>query len=132
MSKNIFLAGIFHETHTFLDQKTTLDDFTIYKGGEIIDKNLGNGSPTDGFLEYAKKKDWNVIPSIQMAARPSGIVESNVTTYFKSNLFKYLEKEFSSLDGIFLILHGAMVSEDHDDFEGDLLFEINNFLKKKM
>ena len=131
MSKNIFLAGIFHETHTFLDQKTILDDFTIYIGGEIIDKNLGNGSPTDGFLEYAKKKDWNVIPSIQMAARPSGIVESNVTTYFKSNLFKYLEEGFSSLDGIYLILHGAMVSEDHDDFEGDLLFEINNFLNKK-
>ena len=131
MSKNIFLAGIFHETHTFLDQKTILDDFTIYKGEQIVDKNSGNGSPTDGFLEYAKKKDWNVIPSIQMAARPSGIVESKVTTYFKSNLFKYLEKEFSSLDGIFLILHGAMVSEDHDDFEGDLLFEINNFLKKK-
>jgi len=131
MSKNIFLAGIFHETHTFLDQKTILDDFTIYKGEEIIDRNSGNGSPTDGFLEYAKKKDWNVIPSIQMAARPSGIVESKVTTYFKSNLFKYLEKEFLSLDGIYLILHGAMVSEDHDDFEGDLLFEINNFLKKK-
>ena len=131
MSKNIFLAGIFHETHTFLDQKTILDDFTIYKGEEIVDRNSGNGSPTDGFLEYAKKKDWNVIPSIQMAARPSGIVESKVTTYFKSNLFKYLEKEFSSLDGIFLILHGAMVSEDHDDFEGDFLFEISNFLKKK-
>jgi len=131
MSKNIFLAGIFHETHTFLDQKTILDDFTIYKGREIIDKNLGNGSPIDGFLEYAQKQDWNVIPSIQMAARPSGIVESKVTTYFKYNLFKYLDEEHLLLDGIYLVLHGAMVSEDHDDFEGDLLFEINDFLKKK-
>jgi len=131
MSKNIFLAGIFHETHTFLDQKTILDDFTIYKGREIIDKNLGNGSPIDGFLEYAQKQDWNVIPSIQMAARPSGIVESKVTTYFKYNLFKYLDEDHLLLDGIYLVLHGAMVSEDHDDFEGDLLFEINDFLKKK-
>jgi len=130
-NKNIFVAGIFHETHTFLDQKTTLNDFIIHTSSEIINKNIGNGSPMDGFLEYAKKKDWNIIPSIQMAARPSGIVESQVTTYFKSNLFKYLEETFSRLDGIYLVLHGAMVSEDHDDFEGDLLLEISNFLKKK-
>lgn len=129
-SKNIFFAGIFHETHTFLDQKTILSDFIIHTGNDIINKNIGNGSPTDGFLEYAKKENWNIIPSIQMAARPSGIVESKVTKYFKTNLFKYLEEKFSMLDGIYLVLHGAMVSEDHDDFEGDLLLEINNFLKK--
>ena len=129
-NKNIFFAGIFHETHTFLDQKTILSDFIIHTGNDIINKNIGNGSPTDGFLEYAKKENWNIIPSIQMAARPSGIVESKVTKYFKTNLFKYLEEKFSMLDGIYLVLHGAMVSEDHDDFEGDLLLEINNFLKK--
>ena len=131
MSKNIFLAGIYHETHTFLEQKTNLDDFIIYKSQEIIDKNLGNGSPTDGFLEYALAEKWNIIPSIQMAAIPSGTVDSRVTSFFKSNLFHYLDINFSKLDGIFLVLHGAMVSEDHDDFEGDLLFDIKNFLEER-
>ena len=37
-NKNIFLAGIFHETHTFLDHKTILNDFIIYMGSEIINK----------------------------------------------------------------------------------------------
>ena len=40
-NKNIFLAGIFHETHTFLDHKTILNDFIIYMGSEIINKNIG-------------------------------------------------------------------------------------------
>ena len=56
MSKNIFLSGIYHETHTFLSQPTNLKDFIIYEDDEIIKKNKGNGSPTDGFIEYAIKK----------------------------------------------------------------------------
>ena len=53
MSKNIFLSGIYHETHTFLGEPTTLKDFIIYNDQEIINENTGNGSPTDGFIEYA-------------------------------------------------------------------------------
>ena len=72
MSKNIFLSGIYHETHTFLGEPTTLKDFIIYNDQEIINENTGNGSPTDGFIEYASQQKWNIIPGIQMSARPSG------------------------------------------------------------
>ena len=30
MSKNIFLSGIYHETHTFLGEPTTIKDFIIF------------------------------------------------------------------------------------------------------
>ena len=76
MTKKIFLSGIFHETHTFLSQQTTLNDFLINIGDEIVKKNTDNGSPTDGFIEFAAKKNWDIIPGIQMAARPSGIAVS--------------------------------------------------------
>ena len=66
MTKKIFLSGIYHETHTFLSQLTTLNDFQINIGDEIITKNTGNGSPTDGFIEFASKKSWDIIPGIQM------------------------------------------------------------------
>ena len=66
MTKKIFLSGIYHETHTFLSQITTLNDFQINIGDEIITKNTGNGSPTDGFIEFASKKSWDIIPGIQM------------------------------------------------------------------
>ena len=46
MSKNIFLSGIYHETHTFLGEPTTLKDFIIFHDEEIINENTGNGSPT--------------------------------------------------------------------------------------
>ena len=55
MTKKIFLSGIYHETHTFLSQPTTLNDFLINIGDEIVKKNTDNGSPTDGFIEFASK-----------------------------------------------------------------------------
>ena len=36
MTKKIFLSGIYHETHTFLSQPTTLNDFIINIGDDII------------------------------------------------------------------------------------------------
>ena len=48
MTKNIFLSGIYHETHTFLSQPTILSDFIINLDDDIISENTGNGSPTDG------------------------------------------------------------------------------------
>ena len=83
MSKNIFLSGIYHETHTFLGEPTTLKDFIIFHDEEIINENTGNGSPTDGFIEYASGQNWNIIPGIQMSARPSGTVDEESENYFK-------------------------------------------------
>ena len=131
MSKNIFLAGIYHETHTFLVEPTKLEDFIIYHDQEIIVENTGNGSPTDGFIEYACQKDWNIIPGIQMSARPSGTVDAVSENYFKKNIFDKLKVCCHKIDAIFLVLHGAMVSKNHDDFEGDLLEEIQSFLTKE-
>ena len=70
MSKNIFLSGIYHETHTFLGEPTTLKDFIIYNDQEIINENIGNGSPTDGFIEYASGQNWNIICLLYTSPSP--------------------------------------------------------------
>ena len=131
MTKKIFLSGIYHETHTFLSQPTTLSDFIINIGDDIIKENTGNGSPTDGFIEFALQKNWDIISGIQMSARPSGIVDKDAENFFNTNFFEKLEQHCENIDAIFLILHGAMVSKNHDDFEGDFLEKINHILKQK-
>ena len=131
MTKKIFLSGIYHETHTFLSQPTTLSDFIINIGDDIIKENTGNGSPADGFIEFALQKNWDIISGIQMSARPSGIVDEDAENFFDTNFFEKLEQHCENIDAIFLILHGAMVSKNHDDFEGDFLEKINHILKQK-
>ena len=133
MSKHILVAQLSHETHTFLKQKTGLADFMercTFHGQEIVKQNLGNGSPMDGFLTSAAQREWTVYPSIQMAAMPSGLVEDEVVNYFNHHFFQILASELHHLDAIYLVLHGAMVSESYFDVEGELLRQIQFFFRE--
>ncbi|NOZ32065.1 MAG: M81 family metallopeptidase, partial [Alphaproteobacteria bacterium] len=132
--RTVLLGGLFHETHTFLHQKTGLEQFYdvgINIGPDVISRNRGNGSPTDGFLGYAAENDWRIVPTIQMAASPSGMVTEEAIEFFNRHFFEVFEQECERVDGIFLVLHGAMVAKQCDDVEGALLGEIYRRLRAK-
>ena len=63
-NRRILLAGLFHETHTFLDQPSTVKDFSVRKGLELLDCR-GDGSPIDGVLEAAEAFAWTVVPAME-------------------------------------------------------------------
>ena len=122
MKKRILIAGLFHETHSFVEDHTTLNEFQIRTGEELLKCN-GDASPLGGILEYAAKQDWIILPSVDFRAIPSGTVNDAV-------LEKWW-KEFQSrwepdCDAIYLVLHGAMVCESTPDVEGELLRRIRN------
>ncbi len=134
MTRTVLLGGLFHETHTFLAQPTTIADFeamALNIGADVVAKNLGNQSPTDGFLSYALEQRWEIVPTIQMAAMPGGIVEDAAVALFRKHFFPLLEQNLERLDGIFLVLHGAMVSDGSDDPEGELLGDIRAVLARR-
>jgi microcystin degradation protein MlrC len=133
MTRTVLLGGLFHETHTFLSKPTTRADFeamAVNIGQDVIANNLGNQSPTDGFLSYALTEGWEVVPTIQMAAMPGGTVDEAAVKHFRDHFFPVLEAQLERLDGIFLILHGAMVSDRSDDPEGELLRDIRTMLTR--
>ena len=121
-SPRIFIAGLFHETHTFLDGTTSWEDFQILRGAEILALK-GECSPMGGTLEVADQLGWNVVPALSAAAYPSAIVQNDVFERYWSEFSAALEMCIASgpLDGIFLVLHGAMTCESIDDVEGVLL-----------
>lgn len=132
--KSVLFAGLYHETHTFLADPTELSAFeamALHIGQASIDRNLGNGSPSDGFLTTAREKGWEVIPSIQMAAMPSGPVSDQAIAAFEREFFKVLRQAASRIDAVFLVLHGAMVSQSCDDVEGRLLEQIDAALRER-
>ena len=134
MAKRVLFGGLFHETHTFLSRRTSLADFeamALFVGPDAIDRNTGNGSPSAGFIEVAIEAGWDVVPTIQMAAMPGGMVEDAVVERFRDHFFPVLEREAARLDGIFLVLHGAMVSESSNHPEADILADIRSMLAKQ-
>ena len=69
----ILVAGLFHETHTFLDGVTSLADFQIRQGEEML-MCKGDASPLGGVLEAAAEWGWEVVPTTDYRATPSAIV----------------------------------------------------------
>lgn len=133
MRKNILVAGLFHESHSFLSKTTNRADFAslhLLVGNELLTNSTINGSPLDAFRVYAKSADWNVIPSSFFAAMPSGKVDHEVVEEFLSILATDIRNNLNTLDAIFFILHGAMVSTKCNDVEGLILSETKKILSQ--
>ncbi|PXA96218.1 microcystin degradation protein MlrC [Nostoc sp. 3335mG] len=132
MSRTVLFGGLYHETHTFLADKTGMAQFEdggIRIGQAALDANRGNGSPSAGFIDYAEKAGWRILPTIQMAAQPAGKVTDEVVDLFFKHFLAGLDRHVADIDGIFLVLHGAMVSESSDDVEGLVIKTIRDRLK---
>ena len=119
----VVLAGIFHETHSFLDEVTALPDFEVEVGDELL-AHRGDASPLAGALEVADARGWDVVPSIDMRATPSGMVADEVLARFCLALsadIKAAAARPGGIDGIFLVLHGAMCSVSFPDTEEEVV-----------
>lgn len=122
--KRILLAALYHETHSFVDEITPLAAFTIRRGEAILARR-GDGSAIDGFLEVADREDWEVVSIADFSALPSGTVDHVVFTQFSAELIAGLDAALAGgIDGIWLGLHGAMVTTESSDPEGALLARI--------
>jgi len=120
----VFIAGIFHETHSFSGDTTGLEGFVIHRGAEITARR-GDASQVDGFLSVAEREGWEVVPGVVYTGGASGTVDHAVFEAFWSEVQPALDKALvEGLDAIHLSLHGAMVTSQCDDPEGELMARI--------
>lgn len=121
MSKRILLAGFYHETHTFLDDITRADDVRVRRG-DALPGRRGDGSTIDGFLSVAMRENWRIVPALEVGAMPSGKLDHAVFEMFWSEFAAVARSAISTgLDGVWLALHGAMVTTGSLDPEGEFL-----------
>ncbi len=124
MSQKIMLGGLFHETHTFLAEVTGPAQMRTREGADLLARR-GDKSTVDGFLAVAEHRGWSVIPTLETVATPSGTVNHAVFETFWSRFEALARPALSAgIDGIWLALHGAMVTTGSDDPEGELLERI--------
>lgn len=116
----VFVAGLFHETHTFLDESTCLQQFQIRRGRELL-ACTGDSSPLGGVLQCFHRWGWEVAPGVDYRAVPSGTVDDAVVESFWEDCSSRWEV---GIDAVLLILHGAMVSQSLRDVEGEMLDRI--------
>jgi microcystin degradation protein MlrC len=107
----IAVGGIGHETNTFSTLKTTLDDFHVRRGEEVVQGT---------FWDAVRAQGVEPVPTLQAGASPHGPVERDTYLSLKRELLERLEQALP-VDGVYLSLHGAMEVDGIGDGESDLL-----------
>ncbi|NLB41584.1 MAG: M81 family metallopeptidase, partial [Clostridiales bacterium] len=126
-SYRILIAEFKHETNTFIKEATGFVDYKkrhLIYGDEIIPFFSGTKTEMGGFIDATQKEGISLIPSIAADATPGGRVNREVFDHVRDNITRTY-KENQPIDGILLVLHGAMVLEDSPDGEGELLESIH-------
>lgn len=121
--KYIYAASFLHESNTYSDHISDLAWFQkrCWRfGQEVTERFRGVRTEFGGFLDAAAEyTDLELIPVLAAEATPSGPVAAQVASLVKERLCEALAQA-AQVDGILLSLHGAMVTQDSEDGEGDL------------
>ena len=118
----IAIGGISHETNTYADAcfgPTTLDDFSVARGDEIIKRNAGTRTFVGGMLAGAAQLGAEVVPTFCSIAQPSGTIARDAYDAMKTELLDRMRAALP-VDAVALELHGAGIVEGIDDLEADL------------
>ncbi|MFQ5922772.1 MAG: M81 family metallopeptidase [Anaerolineales bacterium] len=123
----IAIAGIMHESNTFSSVPTELDAFKIEHGDELISRWREAHHEMGGFIEGVTREQFELVPILMADATPSGIVTVDAFDHLVGELATQL-MEAQPLDGLLLALHGAMVSEEHPDADGEVIRRLRQVL----
>ena len=122
----VALAGFLHETNTFAPVPADLSAFEagggyipLSRGAEIVDRARGVNLGIAGALSVAQARDWDAEPVLWAGAIPSAAVTRDAFETIADEIVAGIGAA-GTLDGVFLDLHGAMVTEHLDDGEGEL------------
>jgi microcystin degradation protein MlrC len=114
----IAIAGLNHETNTYCQGQTQLEDFYVFRGNKMF-KQEGTDTSIGGAIKTCRQLDIEPIPIIVASTQPSGIIAADAYDSLKSEILSGIQSA-QPIDGVFLDLHGAGVVDGLQDLEGDL------------
>lgn len=122
----LVIAQMKHETNTFSPVPTPLKRFAVAgdappRGEAAVAAYRGTGSAIAAFIELAEAAGAEYVVPVAGAAWPSGPVEDAAFEHIAGLI---CDAVAAGCDAVLLDLHGAMVTQTHEDGEGELLRRI--------
>jgi microcystin degradation protein MlrC len=124
------IAGISHESNSFSSQPATLARFReggVLRGQEIIARHADSNSKIAGYLQGAEASGLTVVPLFIASAAPMGPLTADTFGTLVGEVLNSVG-DAGPLDGLFLYLHGAMVSEAYPDADGEMCARVRRLL----
>jgi microcystin degradation protein MlrC len=124
-----FVTAVFsHETNTFSPIQTPLEAFGRFSGGNgpvsgdaALAAYRGTNTSVAAFIDIADEVGAELNFAIAAQATPSGTADDTVVEHVADAVCEAVN---AGCDGLFLDLHGGMVTKGYDDPEGELLRRI--------
>jgi microcystin degradation protein MlrC len=128
--KRVLTARFMHETNTFSRVPTDMAmvrrrDYHLEN--EIPEAFRGTRSAFGATFEAADRFGWCLAHPVSANPNPSGIVTDEAFEQITAMILDAVELK-GPIDGALLHLHGAMVSETHEDAEGEFLARLRRRL----
>lgn len=114
----VLIGGLGHESNSFSTLYAEMKDFKIVSEEQML------RDPVSAFI---RKQGLEVIPAFRAYAPPSGLVRKETYLRLKEKLLRIVENA-GKLDGVCLILHGAMEVEGIGSGELDLIKDIREIV----
>jgi microcystin degradation protein MlrC len=121
--KRVLTGRFMHETNTFSIVKT---DMALWRRRDFHTENeipavfRGTRSALGATFEAADKYGWTLVHPVSANANPSGTVSDEAFDAIGGMILAAAKRQ-GPIDGVLFHLHGAMVTEGHEDGEGELL-----------
>ncbi|MEQ8666341.1 MAG: M81 family metallopeptidase [Rhodospirillales bacterium] len=133
--KRVAVAGFQHETNTFGATLAVYADFEIadawpplLRGADVLSGTRGINLPMAGFVSAAEAAgDIDIVPVSWCSAEPSSYVTDDAFDRISAMIIDGI-RSAGGIDGVYLDLHGAMVTQSHEDGEGELLARLRAVL----
>jgi microcystin degradation protein MlrC len=128
--KRVLTGRFMHETNTFSIVKT---DMALWRRRDFHTENeipaifRGTRSALGATFEAADKYGWTLVHPVSANANPSGIVTDDAFEAIGGMILAAAER-YDRIDGVLFHLHGAMVTDSHEDGEGELLERLRRSL----
>ena len=122
-SRKVLTLCFNHETNTFSSQPTTRADFErrgLLTGQAIDEVYRGTATEIGGFIQRGEELELQLVHVIYARAQPAGLVADEVAELVWAKLSEALDSHPDTA-GVLLALHGALITETHDDGEGLIL-----------
>lgn len=124
----IAVMGIYHESNTFIERTTRLQDFRNgrwLKGQAIIDEYKDAHHELGGAIEVFTDAPVELVPIFYAETTPGGTVEETAYQAMLSEIITGLTASLP-VDACFVVPHGAGVAQHHTDLDGSWLAEVKN------
>ncbi len=127
----IFTAYLCHETNSFSPLPTNLDSFRelgIFRPGMDPEASDSPLKVAGAFYEEAKRRGDEVVVGLCAHAQPSRPTRTVDYETLRDWLLDDLRRAGDDIDMVLLMMHGAMMSEECEDCEGDTLARVREIV----